>query len=242
MEFIFMDRDNVYHLFVVIVFFTSNCIFVSISLHDKMKKKKDIYSPGLTGLLKIYPTKNLFKSFVFPSIFTIIIALYEFNYQENFKGLILQLSDLIISIAPALIGFILTGYALMIGLTETETIRKMSKSDMSDEPSLFQIVSSTFAFILIALSIITVIAVSSKLLVGLTIYVPNFLEEYVTPIAFNFSICVFLIFFLTYSVFATIDIILNVFSFGQFIHTINHIRNMEKKTKSQIDKKSSKGF
>lgn len=186
-----------------------------------MKKKQvsTINSIGFSGIWKNYPFKNLIKSLKYPSIISLSLFILQLFSKKNVDDQILNLSELIITIIPNVLGFILTGYALIIGLTGTDTIIKMSKDKEANKSSLFQIVNSTFAFVLIALTCIAIFGFVINYIVKADLFIlnfPNWMADYT-----NYLIFFLLALSIVYTLFAIKDIVLNVFNFGQFVHSIN---------------------
>jgi len=203
------------------------------TLKDKAVRKTDkidIFAVGFKGVWRNYPKKNIRKSIRFPFLASLIISGIIYLSEKNVIDFITYLADLITTVIPNILGFTLSGYALIIGLTDTETLQKMSKKDNDTKrPSLFQEVNSTFAFVLMALSSIVIIGLLVKLVIMADIYI-SFLPSWSASIV-NILTFFSLVFLVLYALVSIIDIIKNVFNFGQFVHILNREKNVKGMTK-----------
>lgn len=131
-----------------------------------------------------------------------------------------KVADIITSGFPSIIGFVLTGYALIIGFSDTELVGKMACVEVDEKGhSYFEVVSSIFAVVL-------GVVVSTYIAACLVSYV---LELQISwPFddncadCFN-TLCFFIFLFIFYySIFALLDIIVNVFNIGQYANAVAH--------------------
>jgi len=185
---------------------------------------KIITAVGTKGLICLYPKRNYWKSLRWPLLISLILTTYVAFSEENFIIIISFLSDRILSSVPTILGFILTGYALIIGLTGTDTVQKMSKKNDDDSISLFQKVNSTFAFVLISLVFIGLIGFIVLFIVKLKL-TTDLPEDIIC--FFNIITIWFLVLCMSYALFAIKDIVINVFNFGQYVHSLNFIKNIQ---------------
>ncbi len=172
---------------------------------------------GWKKVYEIYPAKNFWKGMWKPLIllFVSFIA-FCFRGEVSTLELIKQICSLITSGFPSIIGFILTGYALIIGFSGSDFLLKMVKSKADDNHSLFERVNATFAVLIGFLIVTYVLADLAAYILSLSIEWP--LDRgYET---FNAAALFTLLFFFYYSIFALIDIVMNVFNLGQLAHAV----------------------
>ncbi len=108
---------------------------------------------------EIYPMLNIWKGAKLPLIMlaaSFVVYLFKGNVSEI--ELIKLVGSLVTSGFPSIIGFILTGYALIIGFSGSDFLLKMAKSKADDKHSLFERVNSTFAFVIGALVVTYLVA------------------------------------------------------------------------------------
>lgn len=157
-----------------------------------------IHSAGFKGFRCIYfklRRKSFFRSLLWPGIFTFItLPIYMFANKEKTCFDFLQLiSELCVNIAPSILGFTITGYVLIMGMSNTKIIVEMKKED-NGEPSLFQCLNATFVIMLISIisallaGIITTISLSANI----TLPIPKAIVN-----IYNWS-CLFIITFIMY--------------------------------------------
>jgi len=176
------------------------------------------YKLGFCGLLKTYPKINLLKSIVIPLLIDFVLILIIVQNETNTFELIKFISESITAIIPNILGFILTGYAVIISISEEKYLKIMVKKLKGRDVTLFQTVNSTFAFVLISLCFTLIIGFLVNLVIKSNI---NVLDCFVNSIdSINMTFLSILLFLILYSLFSILDIILNVFDFGQFVNKI----------------------
>ena len=84
---------------------------------------KTIYDPGWGVVWRIYSKENLKKSIWLPLILTVVSFAVCFFSKKNPLGLIEYVGSTILSVGPNMLGFTLSGYALMMGLSNSEFIQ-----------------------------------------------------------------------------------------------------------------------
>jgi hypothetical protein len=174
---------------------------------------------------EIYPVSNIWKGAKLPLILLVasfVVYLFKRNVSE--VELIKLVGSIVISGFPSIIGFILTGYALIIGFSGSDFLLKMAKSKADDKHSLFERVNSTFAFVIGALVATYLVASVVSFVMALQIKWP--FSEGVE--AYNAFVLFLLLFLFYYSVCALLDIVLNVFNLGQFAHVVAKSKLKEK--------------
>lgn len=181
---------------------------------------------GWGGVFSIYPIKKLLKGAIIPVLF-LALSIIVYCIGSNHESIVLMkyIADIITSGFPSIIGFVLTGYALIIGFSGTELVGKMAcvKVDEGGH-SYFEVVSSIFAVVLGVVVSTYIIACLVAYVIELKIswpFDPNCVD------CFN-TICFFLFLFVFYySIFALLDIIVNVFNIGQYANAV--VQNKLKK-------------
>ena len=84
---------------------------------------KTIYDPGWGVVWRIYSKENLKKSHLVTINFNGSIFCCLFLFKKNPLGLIEYVGSTILSVGPNMLGFTLSGYALMMGLSNSEFIQ-----------------------------------------------------------------------------------------------------------------------
>ena len=161
----------------------------------------------------------------------IVIGLCVHNKVINeFYNTLIQITDIILSLLPNLLGFCIGGYALIIGACNTETIKKMSVPQ-SHNLSLFQILSSVFAA--------TLILQCFTLVMAYIIHFCLLLELNAYNVAVGLGVNVLVIFILLFFSFISLSLlyytIINIFNLGQTMHFCVRLDN-EKEIKNNETK------
>ena len=180
-----------------------------------MAKSKNF---GVKAILKIYDKKLLLKGAKYPFAITIIIAIVFILFGRIDKEILISVVDLVLSIIPSLLGFVLSGYALLIGFGNIEVIAKRKKTDNTGipKPTLYQKVSTVFAVGLVMQIILLVFAFGLKLLLKLEM--PCLFDDYRICEAVNYTTFILLIFGLLYVTVMIKDLVINIFNFSQIQH------------------------
>ena len=175
------------------------------------------YKMGLKGLLSIYPKMNLLKSAAIPFLIDIVLMIIIIKFKADIYYLIVFIAGIISSVIPNVLGFILTGYAVIISVTETKYLKIMVKRIQGKNTTLYQTVNSTFAFVLLSLTITLIVGAIINIIVNAKFVI----DLHANCLCCINRVCLFvLIFLLLYSLFAILDVIVNIFDFGQFINKI----------------------
>lgn len=192
---------------------------------------------GWNGVFSVYPLRKLLKGAIIPFLFLVIsIAVYFMGEKHTSIDLMNKVADIITSGFPSIIGFVLTGYALIIGFSDTELVGKMAHIEVDKEGhSYFEVVSSIFAVVLgvVVLTYITACLVSYVLELQISWPFDDNCAD-----CFN-TLCFFIFLFLFYySIFALLDIIVNIFNIGQYANAVaqNKIKDEEAKNDNYIAK------
>ena len=192
---------------------------------------------GWTKVKEIYPSQNFKKGCIKPFVLMVptIIALLLCK-DINAINAIKMACSLITSGFPSIIGFILTGYTLIIGFSGSDFLLKMAKSKADETHSLFERVNSTFAVIIAILILTYILASVVSFIEDLHIYWPlSFGCK-----TFNISILLLLLFFFYYSLCALLDVVMNVFNLGQLAHAV--AQNRLKVIESMVEDDANKEY
>ena len=200
-----------------------------------MSKKK---SSGWKIVWEIYPFCNLCKGCIKPIILTALTLIpLLFSKKTPFEHIEI-VSTLITSAFPSIIGFVLTGYALIIGFSSSEIISYLAKDRNEKKYSLFQIVNSTFAIVMGA--------IICSFLYGTFC---QFIQKAQVPFlfskgfdCFNYLVLFLLLFSLYYSICSLLDIVINIFNLGQFANTLAKRKYQENENKKNITVKKKSFF
>lgn len=177
---------------------------------------KTVYDPGWSVVWKIYSKENLKKSIWFPLVLTIVSFTICLLSGKAPFGLIEFVSSIILSVGPNMLGFTLSGYALLMGLSNSKFIQGLINfKEEEKEYSLFQSLNTIFAVVLGMMFLTTIVGAFTSVIVKAEITLPEGLVSF-TEI-YNW-ICLFLLMFLMYyTINAIKDIVINIFNFGQYV-------------------------
>ena len=176
------------------------------------------YKMGLKGLFSIYPKINLLKSAAIPFLIDTVLIIIVVKFKTDTYNLLVFIVGIITSVIPNVLGFILTGYAVIISVTETKYLKIMVKRIQGEKITLYQTVNSTFAFVLLSLCITLILGIIINIVVNAKLVVIDLFANCFCRI--NIMCLFVLIFLLLYSLFAILDVVVNIFNFGQFINEI----------------------
>lgn len=196
-----------------------------------MAKSKNF---GIKAILKIYDIKLLLNGAKYPFAITIIISIAFLLFGQIDKDVLIAVVDLVLSIIPSLLGFVLSGYALLIGFGNIEVIAKRKKTDDTtiSKPTLYQKVSTVFAVGLIMQIILLVFAFGLKLVLKLEI--PCLFDDSRICETVNYGIFILLVFGLLYVTVMIKDLVVNIFNFSQVQHFF--INSPQQNDKDQKEK------
>jgi len=180
-----------------------------------MAKNKNF---GIRAILALYNWRLLLKGAKYPFIITILIAIIICFFGNITKDVINSVVDTVFSIIPSLLGFVLSGYALLIGFGNIEIIAKAKtkKGSSQNKPTLYQKVSTVFAIGLIMQILLLVFTFGLKIL--LNIDLPCIFNNFQICNIVNYLIFILLVFGLTYVTMMIKDLVINIFNFSQIQH------------------------
>lgn len=195
-----------------------------------MLRKRKISDFGWKKAFSLYSWKYFVKASILPIVFTLvslIVSLFSSNEAIYYIAL---LTDIVLNISPGVIGFLLSGYAIIIGFSSNEVVRFMSNKSQKTDRTLYQKQNAVFAVSIFSLLIGLIFAIFTNFILKTEV---NFFSFDVATKIFN-SVVLFLLLFIVYfSVFSIKDLIINVFNFGQMIHYLmqKQIKKQDEQTK-----------
>ena len=186
---------------------------------------------GWGGVFDTYPLRKLLKGAIIPLFFLLAsIVIYCLGENHDAITLMTNVVDIISSGFPSIIGFVLTGYALIIGFSGTELVGKMACVEVDEKGhSYFEVVSSIFAVVLGVVVSTYIMACLVSYVLELKISWPfdnNYCDYFNTGCFFIF------LFLFYYSIFSLLDIIVNVFNIGQYANAVAQNKLRDEKTKN----------
>lgn len=197
------------------------------------RKKATINGVGWKTVQLIYFRRSLWSSIGLPILLSLIFSIYACYYQKDILVLIEIVTDLIIQILPGVLGFILAGYALMMGLSSSDYIKKLKQhKDQSYDHSMFQTLNATFAFVLFMLFSTLIFGVVTLIILKLECAYFEIIPMKL-GIIINKAYLTFIIFLLLYSILAIKDIVINVFNFGQFVQAYKEPDKPKRRVKAK---------
>jgi hypothetical protein len=194
---------------------------------------------SLWTLLKIYNANgDLYKGKLLLYSITInfIITILVWFLKLDCYNLIINFTNLYLSILPNLLGFNLGAYALLIGLSSSNLINKLSAT-YETKFTLFQRASSVFGFcvLLLAFSLI----ISFLFHVGIAIGESSNLFPLTKAQIdlFNILSLFVLNLFGIYSIFILLSVIRSIFSISQAAHFFAVTNHIKSEKEDSVDKK-----
>ena len=177
------------------------------------KKKKHTF--GWPKAFSLYSFKYFGIASIFPLCLTVasfVASLLSDNEPIFFIEL---LSSIILNISPVIIGFLLSGYAIIIGFSSNEVVRFMSKRSDNTDKTLYQRQNAVFAVSILSLLIGLILGVFSHFVAKSGI---NFFPSDIATNVLNYITLFVLLFVVYFSIISVKDMVVNVFNFGQMIH------------------------
>lgn len=180
---------------------------------------RDRHHFSLKGIFVRYIITKILKSYaLWVSVIIAIVLSLLIGINNEYEQYYFTLQDLIkiaLSLFPNFLGFCIGGYALIIGASNVDVLKKMSRPlEKRGNLSYFQVLSSTFAMSLII-----------QCLTLFTAYVIHIILElklnaitYEIGIATNMILIFVMLLFSSMSILFLYYTIINIFNFGQAIH------------------------
>lgn len=188
---------------------------------------KETHQPGLKGLLRVYDKGKLGLSLIIPVIVTVLFLIGISISDQNVLNLVTFIVDQVLSIMPDLLGFVLGGYAILIGFGNEKFLASTSEISEDKPISFYQTFSSIFAVSILSMAIALVFAYIVSLISSIS--TPLFITNE-TVNCINYSSLIVLLFSSVYSVCQIPVLILNIFGFSQMFHINMIAQNLNKKS------------
>ncbi|RHX83621.1 hypothetical protein DLM75_23840 [Leptospira stimsonii] len=187
---------------------------------------------GIKGILQSIKIKDILKDLGFLiSIFIAFIFTFLFYCRELSEDYLSALIDMIINSYPSLLGFMVGGYALIVGFGNKELVKRLSESE-KDGVDLFNSISSKYAY--------SILVIAFTLLFSWNLKIINYIiksykiVDICSPLKLIYFIELFIIFLLSsYSFIQVFYIVTNTYTFG----IMNSIFIKNTSTKKNIKKK-----
>lgn len=171
---------------------------------------------GWGGVFRIYPLHNFCKGARLPlSIWIISIVLFCCS-DIKANEMTALVASIITTGFPSIIGFILTGHALIIGFSGSDFLLTLAKTKPNYKFSYFQKVNST-------LSVVTGILICTLIAGGVSSIVLKYNLNWPFEKGcdlFNSLVFAFVLFCFYYSLFSLLDIVINIFNLGQISNKV----------------------
>lgn len=195
---------------------------------------KTIYDPGWGVVWKIYSKENLEKSIWLPLILTVVSLAVCFFSEKAPLDLIEYVGSTILAVGPNMLGFTLSGYALMMGLSNSELIQGLIKfKEEGKEYSLFQSLNTVFAVVLGMMFLTTLVGAFVCIVVKAEVSLPKGWDD-LTDI-YNWACLFILMFLMYYTINAIKDIVINIFNFGQYVQVYAEVSEEDKQNEKDSE-------
>lgn len=184
---------------------------------------------GIKALMTLYKPKckDILIALTF-SIFTIIpICMLSITPSIELLDTVVSL---ILNIIPAILGFVLSGYALLIGFGNFNFIAKQKKAG---QITLYQKISSVFTVSLLFQMILLILGIIFRFAMDASLSIDNL--KLVSVI--NYSSIFFLLSFLFYVILLVKDLVIVIFNYSQLQHfkiNSNQEKNKEEEQKFNL--------
>lgn len=169
---------------------------------------------GWINVRRLYPPHNLKRGLLYPLAICSVIWVGLFFARKNVYQILGDLSGMIVSSFPSIIGFILAGYAILIGCSNQDILKRICSPTPKEGSSIFQRTSATFAVVMGSLI--------TTLLSGfvVNIFIKGEYEFWFCcgDKVFNLIIFILLSYISIYSLWSLVDITSNLFNYSQFIN------------------------
>ena len=183
------------------------------------------------GIFNKYTKKKMLKSHatIYSLIFSLIlcITIWITGDYATYYNTLIKLTDVALSLFPNFLGFCIGGYALIIGASNIEVLKKMSKPlPNGSHLSFFQVLSSIFAASLIIQYVTLFFAYILQILVNMQLDAVSDDIGVVT----NLFLIFILVFLTSMSILLLYYTVINIFNFGQAVHLTIRIEDRDNQT------------
>jgi len=174
---------------------------------------------GFKAIRRLYNIKLLIRGAKVPGILTFIILIFFILFDEVDKSDLEVLVDLVLAYIPSLLGFVLSGYAILIGFGNIKFIAKKPESQDGEtiyKPTIYQKLSTVFSMGLIMQIAMLLGSIVLKLV--LRTEIPCINNCFLVCRIINYSIFTLLVFGLLYITAMIKDLVVNIFNVSQYQH------------------------
>lgn len=174
---------------------------------------------SINGIFNKYTIKKLLKSKATICGLTVsillCIAIFLLIDSDEYYEILTDVTNMALSLFPNLLGFCIGGYALIIGASNIDILRKLSKPlGDYEELSIFQILSSVFAMSLVIQCLTLFAAYIVHIVIAMELEALTELSGVIVNMSFIFLILAFT----CMSILLLYYTIINIFNFGQIVH------------------------
>ena len=189
---------------------------------------------GWKVAFSIYPEIYFKKSLVKPGALWGISLIVFFCFSETDSlDMLGWMADFIKSSFPSILGFILTGHALIVGFSGSDFILHLAKDRKDSDTTLLQDTNTTFTIVIASMVLNLLIGAVVGFLLKAELPCWDYdLAKIVNAIVFSVVLFVFY-----YSVCSLFDVVISIFNLGQASNVIAQ----GKIKKIEEDAKASKG-
>lgn len=186
---------------------------------DKVNKPPTLGSKGWRGFKFVYfhyCRKQFLHSLFWSGFVTVIVFIIANLSSCSFYDSLEILTEIGLKVAPPLLGFTLSGYALIVGVNDATISERLKAHKAKSGITMYQQLYTTFIAMLASISLLLIESVvlsyviKAKLSIGCTQVVD----------IINVTIFVAYVFTLFYALFAVKDLLSNLFSLGQTANNI----------------------
>ena len=183
------------------------------------------------GIFNKYTKKKMLKSHatIYSLIFSLILCviIWITGDSATYYNTLIKLTDVALSLFPNFLGFCIGGYALIIGASNIEVLKKMSKPlPNGSHLSFFQVLRSIFAASLIIQCVTLFFAYILQILVNMQLDAVSNDIGVVT----NLFLIFILVFLTSMSILLLYYTVINIFNFGQAVHLTIRIEDRDNQT------------
>lgn len=167
---------------------------------------------GWRNAFSIYPDLYLRKSLVKPLVLWVpsLIVYFGFGSTDAFS-MLGWMADFVKSSYPSILGFILTGHALIVGFSGSDFILHLAKERKDSKTTLLQDINSTFTMVIASLVVTFIFAAAVSFAIRCDLPCWN----YSLAVGFNNFVFVVFLFLFFYSLCSLLDVVISIFNLGQ---------------------------
>ncbi|WP_372640235.1 hypothetical protein [Ancylomarina sp.] len=203
---------------------------------EEINNLKHTHGMGLEGLLHVYELKKFLKSLIIPSVITCVTYAGIILSGTNILSAVNAITQTVLSITPSLLGFLLGGYAIIIGFGDEKFLKSAAKISKEKPISTYQKFSGVFAISILSLGAALIVAFVFSLIeqIDASILMSTIIIEYTNKIALFLIIAIS-----SYAVVQIQTMIVNIFNLSQMHHLTLIKQNMLDEMQKEQNKKAS---